>query len=198
MPPGDERRDEELFGLISVPVSEAHQLADPLMLTTCKNALVSLIAVVEEYLRDICRWVFEKRPETFKSKKQIILTHESIIEFGNYDALMNMLLNRILEDVSRDNVAESFRNLLRGRLGWDIKALGPGMVTLKDVSATRNVIIHNQSMINETFIAIVSKPEDYKLGQSINVGPLKLKDNAYAIIELMSQIDEMAVKKCGE
>ncbi len=105
--PKDEKRYKEFFGVISVPISEAHQLAKPVMYKTCQNALVSLIAVVEEYLRDICCWIFEKRPETFKSKKQLNLTYESIIELGKYEALMKILLNRILGEVSRDNLAES-------------------------------------------------------------------------------------------
>ena len=109
-----------------------------------------------------------------------------------------MLLNRILGDVSRDNVAESFRNLLGEPLGWDVSALESGMATLKDVSAARNVIIHNQSKVNEIFMANVSKPEDYKLRQDVIVEPSKLKENAYVIIELMRQIDEMVVKKFGK
>lgn len=195
--PEDEEKYSELFGVVTVTVSEAHKLANSVMLTSCKNSLVPLIAVVEDYLQGICAWIFSKQPNILRSEKKLTLSYKEVIELGSYDALMRKVMIRVMNDITRDNVADSFRNIFADVFKWDISAQEKGLVVLKDSTLKRNIVVHNQSKVNGIFLSKVSNPGDYVLEQEISIKPDELRDCSYSIINLIRELDALAFAKCA-
>ena len=193
--PKDARKYGKLFGAISINLSKADSLASPVMLTTCKNALVILIAVTEGYLRDIAAWIFRENPDAFKSKKKIQLTHEDVLDLGDYQSLLDKVLGRIMSDITECNIADSLDKLFKV-CGWNTSGLNNDLTVLRNASAIRNVVIHNQSEVNEIFLSMVSEPDKYTLGQKLVISPQEIKSWTYAVIGLLRELDKIALSKC--
>jgi hypothetical protein len=177
--PKDARKYGKLFGAISINLSKADSLASPIMLTTCKNALVTLIAVTEGYLQDIAAWIFRENPDAFKSKKEIRLTHEDALELGDYQSLLDKVLGRIMSDITKRNIADSLYELVVKVCRWDTSGLNNNLTVLRNVSAIRNVVVHNQSEVNKIFLSVVSEPDKYTLGQKLVVSPQEIRSWTY-------------------
>jgi hypothetical protein len=197
--PKDARKYGKLFGAISINLSKADSLASPVMLTTCKNALVTLIAVTEGYLRDIAAWIFRENPNAFKSNKEIRLTHKDALELGDYQSLLDKVLGRIMSDITKRNIADSLDELFVKVCGWeDTSGLNNDLTVLRNVSAIRNVVVHNQSKVNEIFLSMVSEPDKYTLGQKLVVSPQEIRSWTYAVIGLLKELDKIALFKCAK
>lgn len=196
--PKDARKYGKLFGAISIKLSKADSLASPVMLTTCKNALVTLIAVTEGYFRDISAWIFRENPDVFKSKKEILLTHEDVLELGDYQSLLNKVLGRIMSDITKLNIAASLYELVVKVCRWDIPGLNNDLTVLRNVSAIRNVVVHNQSEVNKIFLSMVSEPDKYTLGQKIVISPQEIRSWTYTVIGLLRKLDKTVLLKCAK
>lgn len=194
----DARKYGKLFGAISIKLSKADSLASPVMLTTCKNALVTLIAVTEGYLRDISAWIFREKPDVFKSQKQMPLTYEDVLELGDYQSLLDKMLGRIMSDITKHNIADSLYRLFVKVCRWDISGLNNDLTVLRNVSAIRNVVVHNQSEVNKIFLSMVSEPGKYTLDQKLVVSPQKIRSWTYAVIGLLKKLDKIALSKCAK
>lgn len=194
----DARKYGKLFGAIFIKLSKADSLASPVMLTTCKNALVTLIAVIEGYLQDIAAWIFRENPDAFKSNKEIRLTHKDALELGDYQSLLDIVLGRIMSDITKRNIAGSLNELFVKVCGWDTSKLNNDLTVLRNVSAIRNVVVHNQSEVNEIFLSMVSEPDKYTLGQKLVVSTQEIRSWTYAVIGLLKELDKIALSKCAK
>ncbi len=196
--PKDAHKYKELFGAISISLSKADSLVSFVMLTTCKNALVTLIAVTEGYLRDIAAWVFRENPDAFKSNKEMLLTHKDALELGDYQSLLDKVLERIMSDITKPNIADSLDELFAKVCGWDTSGLSNDLTVLRNVSAIRNVVVHNQSEVDEIFLSMVSEPDKYTLGQKLVFSPQEIRSWTYAVIGLLRELDTIALSKCAK
>ena len=190
-------KEDDLLGIIPQTLTDIEKNISPVMINSCTNAIISLITFTEIYLRDIIEWIFRKKPETFCSNKEIKLTHEDIIKRKiDYEYLKNKILERVIHEITKENIANSIEELFNKRFEWDLTKFSTELIALKDISAIRNIIVHNNSKVNKTFLEIISTPDAYNLNDVLIVSPHEFKNNAKMTFKFIKKLDEFAHLKC--
>lgn len=193
--PKEQIKYDKILGVVKIQLSDADKLINFVVMTTCKNSLVSLVAIVEDYLKSICYHIIQTKPEVFKSAKELKLTYKEIIELKNNQNLIDKMLNKIISGLTRNNIADSFKELFAKQFGWDINHLKKELTLLKDTSAERNIIVHNQSKVNQKFLSVISEPNKYKIDDEIIIGPKGLRKRTYSTIDVVKKFDDIVVSK---
>ena len=192
-----ENNEIDQLGIIPQKFSDLEKNMTFVMIKSCSNSIVSLITIVEVYLRDLVEWIFSEKPEIFKSSKEIKLTYKEIIDSNiENQYLKTMIVEKTWNDISRKNLANSIIELFEKIFNWDLSKMASELGSLKDLSAIRNIIAHNNSRINQIFLNTISTPEKYNLGDELIINPEIFKQNAKKIFVLIKKLDELAYSKC--
>ena len=191
-----QNKDDDLLGIIPQKPSDIEKNINPVMINSCKNSIISLVTFTEIYLRDIIEWIFRKNPEAFCSNKEIKLTHEDIIKHKiDFEYLKNMILERWIHEITKENIADSIEELFDKRLKLKYEEFSEELKALKDISAIRNIIVHNNSKVNKIFLEIISTPDKYKSNDELIVLPDTFKHNAKATFKFIKKLDKLVYSK---
>jgi hypothetical protein len=167
--------------------------------TTQKRLLIHRQAILEmmlsratdnflTYLSDVLATVFRTKPETLKSGRQVridfVLEHEGMTE------LVSALAERTVEDLSYRGVAELADYV--ETMGLPLFAERDDMQRAIRIVETRNLIVHNRTVVNGRFASRVGVDA---VGQLLSLETAPVFDDMEFLAGSAIAIDERAVAK---
>jgi hypothetical protein len=147
------------------------------------------------YLTTILRDIFLSRPEMLKSEGTIDVA--TVIETGNYENLIWRIVERKVHDLSYKPLSE-LRKFIESRTGIDLFPSAEAFETTALVSEVRNLIAHNDCVINDLFKAKtkgIAMPLEVSDTGRINIDDVWLRRASYTLDAVVFRFDELAAKK---
>lgn len=149
------------------------------------------------YLTTILRDIFLSRPEMLKSEAMIDVA--TIIDAGNYNDLIWQVVERKVHELSYKPLSD-LRKFIENRTGLDLFPTQEAYELTVLASEVRNLIAHNDCMINDLF-----KKRTRGLQVEVEVsstGRVKIDDEwlrkaSYSLDNIVFKFDERAVAKFG-
>lgn len=140
----------------------------------------------ETYVVSMIREVLRKQPAILSSSTYT-LDVKSILEHGTIDSLIHDLVERKVSDLSY----RGFKDLENWCQKQGIPLVVPAgkIDEVVELIATRNIIAHNRSLVDQKYLAIV-KASRFKLGEIRALNPNEL----FAAISLMGTVVEATDK----
>lgn len=131
-----------------------------------RMSFVYLVALFDAFLADIFSAVVKTRPKMLKSSKKQI-SYERLFEFESYEALVEFLAGRELNELSYKSMKDQ-AEYYRDRFGVALDESGIAVVELVELRAARNLLVHNNGLVNEIYLEQVPETT-YKYGDDIQV-----------------------------
>jgi hypothetical protein len=153
--------------------------------------LVMMLAHLEAFLSDSLRVICRVKPEILKSSKKI--DRSKIIDFGNWDEIMEFLI----EDYVYDFGWETFKNkikFLNDNIGLSIEISDTEISIFEDAENIRNIIVHNGGRISQEYINRTKK-YDMNVGDLIPITSEFIEEVANEILLLGWEIFALISKK---
>lgn len=147
-----------------------------------KTSLISLISSAEWFISQILHSYYDKYPESL-SKNEKLLSIEDIKSLGGIEDAINYLIDIRIEEILRGSIKDWF-DYFKNHLKLSMSYLDKDINKLIEAGLRRNIIIHNNGIVNSLFIKKV--PEEFKDEYKINV-PLTIEqkylDNIITLFE---------------
>jgi hypothetical protein len=131
-----------------------------------RMSFIYLIALFDAFLADVFSVVVKTRPKILKSSKKQI-SYERLFEFGSYEALVESLAGRELNELSYKSMKDQ-AEYYRDRFGVALEESGVAVSKLVELRATRNLLVHNNGLVNEIYLDQVPSTT-YKSGEDVQV-----------------------------
>lgn len=147
------------------------------------------------YITTILRDIFLSKPELLKSKETIDIA--TIIEAGDYQNLIWQLVEQKVHNLSYKPLSE-LRTFIESRTGLDLFPNMEAFETTIIASEVRNLIAHNNCIINDIFkarIKSISMPLQTSSTGRIEIDDTWLRRTSYALDNIVFRFDELAAKK---
>jgi hypothetical protein len=147
------------------------------------------------YLTTILRDVFLSRPEILKSDGVVDIA--TVIETGNYQDLIWQIVERKVHDLSYKPLSE-LRKFIQRRTGIDLFPQPDAFDTAMVASEIRNLIAHNDCVVNGVFKARTKKisiPLEISERGRINIDDAWLRCASYTLDGIVFRFDELATEK---
>lgn len=187
----------ELFGQEFYTLNDIKNNLEIVLSNNCKSLLVTLITILEEYLKDICLWVYNKKPVIYKSdSKKIVLAYSEIIEIGTIEDLKIKIIEKTINNIRKNNIADSFKELFIKKFKCNIPDFDTQKDDIKEISEIRNIIIHNNSIIDEKFLSRIPNRNKYHKNQKLSIDTDFLRSSIYKSIYFIKNIDQVICEKC--
>ena len=184
------------MGTFVFPASSLNNFVDYVKKVSYNNSIINIITLTEIYLTELCEWVMENNPSSFSSKENINLTYEEIVKLDGINHLKKIVLKKMKSEYTHENLANSITELIINKFHWKIKNFKQEITHLRDLSLLRNIIVHNDSKVNEIFLTSISNPGDFKLGKSIFINFDIFNGYLSGTISFIKNIDDVVMKKC--
>lgn len=133
---------------------------------TFRMSFVYLVALFDAFLADVFSEVVRTRPGIMKSSKKQI-SYDRLLEFGSFDALVEFIANREINEISYKSIKDQ-AEYYRDRFGVAIEESGVPVSELAELRATRNLLIHNNGLVNHIYLEQVAS-STYKTGDEVHV-----------------------------
>jgi len=123
---------------------------------------ITYFAYVEAFFQDICRFIYSFDNHLLAHHKKQI-QWEDIIQAGDYDSLLNLMIESTVEKSGYKNLADTIELWNRPPYLFNILIDKDDLLMLRWSIATRNLIIHNNSRMTKecydltTQVAILRK-----------------------------------------
>jgi hypothetical protein len=155
--------------------------------------------VFETFLVDLFAEIAAKDKRVLYSNQT--LTHEEALRADTPAALQQVILDHRKADLTRGGFVQLER--VFKRIGLPLmgpEPLGPDQINARTrlvfLSAARNIIEHNRSVVNDEFLALVPN-EPYQKGQRIVITGTELGDALSAAESTVDALNRRAVEKFG-
>jgi hypothetical protein len=155
--------DEEMSTLVEV-MNWQVQLSDRYPNMLLEMGFIYLVALFDAYLLDVFCAVLTNRPETLKSSKKQ-LSYDRIIDLQASNALIPYLAQREMNEVGYKSIAEQ-AEYYESRFNIKIADSGVALDDLAEIRATRNLLVHNNGIVNSIYLDAVRNPK-YSLGERV-------------------------------
>lgn len=141
------------------------------------------------YLEELLGLIYSTKPETLRSSEQVRV--DFVLEHSSMEALVRSLARRKVGVASLQGtkkLLETFESL--GAQVFGRQDIDHGIRLIE----TRNAIVHNRGIVDETFLKRVSSFPG-KVGDRIHVGGLE--EEAEFLLQVMLRVDREAVAHFG-
>jgi hypothetical protein len=164
------------------------------MLMMMNMAFVYLIAIFEAFGVDICSTVLIAKPEMLRAEKKT-LSYEKILALGSIERLIRHMATRELYEVSYKSVEDQWE-IYQKRFGIQAEESGVSLSLLADMTAQRNLLVHNNGVVNERYFEAVTTPT-LQMGEHVEIDDSKLNSYAHALEELAKYtVGELKEEHC--
>lgn len=155
---------------------------------THRMSFVYLVALFDAFLSDAFSAVAKARPGILKSSKKQI-SYERVLEFGSIGALIEFIVTRELNELSYKSIGDQ-AEYYKDRFGVSLGDSGIAIAALVELRATRNLLVHNNGIVNQIFIELV--PET-----TLNIGDAVKIDASYLEIAMknLAIVAEFATRR---
>lgn len=115
-------------------------------------ALTAVVAAFEVYLLDSLRVVLVNRPEMIKRSKKTV-AYADVVEAPSKEALIAQLADREIRGLGYETVPAQAQ-VIQNRFGVDLADTdGVTIESIAETFARRNLLLHNDGTVNETYLA---------------------------------------------
>lgn len=179
---------KQKYEVLKYNYSEQRPLVNQIMLSRA-------VETFDLYLTTILRDIFLSRPEMLKSETTIDVA--TILDAGNYDEVILRVVERKVHELSYKPLSE-LRKFITDRTGIDLFPTQEAFDRTILASEIRNLIAHNDCMINELFRKRTKGiTETYEVS---SIGRIKIDDEwlrktSYSLDDIVFSFDKSAVKK---
>ena len=136
-----------------------------------ENLIVTAVSQFESYLFEVLRIVITAYPQKLalnikgtESKRDIPL--ELLLSANSLSEVITQIIDRRLNELSYASPKE-YLEYLGKLLGIDIT--DPAFLDYIEVKATRDLVIHNRGIVNQTYLSKVGDKKRGETGQSITI-----------------------------
>lgn len=181
---------EQQYRVLTCNYSGQRPLVNQIMLSRAVESF-------DLYLTTILRDIFLSRPEMLKSEATIDVA--TIIEAGNYDDLIWQIVERKVHELSYKPLSD-LRKFIESRTGIDLFPTKEAFELTILASEVRNLIAHNDCMINHLFI---KRTKGLKISAQVSdTGRIVIDDEwlrraSYSLDNIVFRFDEKATAKFG-
>lgn len=153
--------------------------------------LIYLITFQEAFIKDILKIIFKYHLDCLKSNKQI--TYKEIFDFCDIKDLSDYIIEKEIDHVGSENLdnilkyfADKFNISLDKFEYW---------CNVREASFRRNIIVHNKSIINETYF---NKVKSGKIGSKIVTDDKYILNVAKEIANFFKYVIDRIMEKFPE
>ncbi|UUV06467.1 hypothetical protein [Ruegeria sp. YS9] len=183
-----ERAGTEELKLFEYNYSKHRQLVNQIMLSRATESF-------DLYLTTVLRDIFLSRPEMLKSEGTIDIA--AIIESGSYEDVIWQIVERKVHELSYKSLRE-LRKFIKTRTGIDIFPSEEAFETVVVASEVRNLIAHNDCVVNDLFLARTKEielPLNVSETSRIQITDTWLRRASYTMDGLVFRFDQLASEK---
>ena len=159
-----------------------------------RSAFIYSVALFDGFLADAFCTVLSYRPEVMStSKKQ--LSYDSIIRLHRSNELIQFMATREINEISYGSVRDQAR-YFQERFGVDLAQSGVDITHLTEIRATRNVLVHNNGIVNSVYLEAVPG-STYKLGDTLNLTTSDVAKKGGELLTVVKFVRDVIVEKFG-
>jgi len=129
-------------------------------------AFIYLVSLFDAYMVDIFAAVLNLRPETLKSSSKT-LSYDKIIDLMRDNKIISYLVQREINEISYGSILEQ-NKYYQSRFNINLEGSGVGIDLLSEIKARRNIIVHNNGVVNAIYLQSVKNPV-YKEGDRVDI-----------------------------
>ncbi len=178
---------------VSKPIKRSKIFQKNYSQTMIEMIFSRLVDNFNKYLVDIIEEILLIKPEILSSSEQAISTEE-VLKIGDYKNLIHYLIEKKIRSLSNKGLEDIKRWCDNKGIPFDVKQ--NAVPTIKEMMATRNIIVHNRCLIDKTYINIVGKTA-FSEGEKREI-KLSYLDKAYdSLTKVVFGTDSMVIKKYG-
>ena len=137
-----------------------------------ESIIIMLLIKYEESIANIFRYQIEKYPQAYLSDKSITYS-ELLSSASNIDTIKEKLINKQVEEIMRMPISDWYKMLeTKHKVLFGFEK--DDFECFKEVYYRRNLIVHNQGVVNETYKNSVNNKET-ELGNRLSVNALYIR-----------------------
>jgi hypothetical protein len=145
--------------------------------------LISLYSFLEGYFQDLQRLLF-LNDKSLLSNNDTEVSLNKVLKAENYNELISIIIEEKLEKSGYEKISSIINKWKREPFKIILKLKKDELEELDKFTCIRNIIIHNNSKINESLICYLNKDE-FKIGQTFKLDiqiMKKFKDLVFEIV----------------
>lgn len=187
------RKDLEGKDSVSKPIKRSKIFHKNYSQTMIEMIFSRLVDNFNKYLVDIIEEILLIKPEILSSSEQTISTEE-VLKIGDYNNLIHYLIEKKIHSLSNKGLEDIKRWCDNKGIPFDVKQ--NAVPTIKEILATRNIIVHNRCLVDKAYINIVGKTA-FSEGEKREI-KLSYLNKAYdSLTKVVFDTDLMVIKKYG-
>lgn len=157
-------------------------------------AFVNLVALFDAFLKDVFFVVLTSNPATLKSSRSV--SYDRVLEYESMAELIDYLAARDLHEVGYKSIPEQIEYYEKR---FAITCLPPGtdVGALVEVRAIRNLIVHNNGVVNHRFLEEVPA-SSHALGERILVDESRFLESKRVLEDVVGEIVKNLIAKFGQ
>lgn len=189
-----------LFSPVPIPTKEVdvnnfysifENLEKNYLSTSCLEKLVS---IYEGYLFDLMKEIYLKYPQKLSSKKQIAIS--SILEAINKEELVYVVIARELNEIKYQSLDKWHTKLCDL---FAVEQIDDNLTkVMVEIKSTRDLIVHNDGIINEIYIEKTKEKARGEIGNKISCEGDYFKESWATVVGLMTDIKKLIIDKYKE
>lgn len=162
--------DQKVRDKIDIAVSSENYRKSAVMpVMHIENTIIMLITRFEEFISHFIRYIYIKYPQKYLNDKTICFSEllESNTKSDiNIDLIREKIVDREVDAIMRKSYECWFDFFKEHNL--NLNFLQKEMVFLKEIYATRNILVHNSGFVNDQYLLNVQN-SIYKLGERVRI-----------------------------
>jgi len=154
------------FSLMRHVVNDAYRLTERFPSLLLEMAFIYRVAISDALITDILAAVLVGQPNLLKTSKKT-LTYDQVVDLQSIDSIVSYLAGREMLEFSYASV-EKQSKWIEDRLGIQLTRSESHLIRLIEMSARRNLLVHNNGIVNDIYLRLVSN-STYSAGQRVRV-----------------------------
>lgn len=139
-----------------------------------RQELISLYSYLEGYFQDLQRLLFEN-DKTLLSNKGKEIPLNNILDAENYEQILAQVIDEKLAKSGYEKIPSIIEKWKREPYKIILKLKKAELKELDKFTIIRNIIIHNNSKVNDSLMGFLSV-DDYKVGQSFILDTVVMRE----------------------
>lgn len=153
-------------------------------------AIINLIARTEAFLNDVIEILFVWKKKALIADKTI--SYKEVLESESIDDLIRSIRAKEILEFSHSSFKDKLK-ILKTKFNLSFPDIEKYMKEIIELFATRNIILHNNGIINETYL-LINNSSDFELGSKRLINEDYVR-NAYIYLTIIGKSLEEKVKE---
>ena len=182
-------------------LAQTNRRINGLPLLIYQMTLIHAVTYFDVFLSKITTLLLKSFWQSLKTKTKN-LTYEELLSFDSIEDIKNNLIKKEVEVLGRQSIKERIEYLEK-KFNLNFKYVsvneknGLFFNEIVEIYSARNLIIHNNSIVNETYLKLNSA-SNYKLGENLKIDASYLTNSLHRLLKACHEITNVSVKKINE